>query len=234
MIATVRKAKLNDGLEGVLSGEQSCELKWDHNMAVLSWSTPCKVSQSSVPQSESWREEAVDFGAQFSKSRSLKKIAQVVNKLSLMELERSSFELCQEQVLSFANAFCDICRTREDFMPEIDRVRFHREERSVSEDGGLQDPVREVELGASSSRFDDMEKITTVACVAPSSLQCAKQLVTTAKRLLHRNPPQKAKPRTRLPLSKPLPLLGTSFVVELNRHDVVVSPVVSELFATLT
>ena len=49
-----------------------------------------------------------------------------------------------------------------------------------------------------------------------------------------RNPPQKAKPRTRLPLSKPLPLLGTSFVVELNRHDVVVSPVVSELFATLT
>ena len=94
-------------------------------------------------------------------------------------------------------------------MPEIDRVRFQREERSVSEDGGLQDPVREVGLGASSSRFwrsssslgdecfffhrgfgdssssivavsfftirfDDMEKITTVSCVAPSSLQCAK------------------------------------------------------------
>ncbi|KAF2604833.1 hypothetical protein F2Q70_00026859 [Brassica cretica] len=32
-------------------------------------------------------------------------------------------------------------------------------------------------------------------------------------RWLHRNPPQKTKSRTRLPPSKPLPLLGTSFLV---------------------
>ncbi|KAG2293967.1 hypothetical protein Bca52824_040636 [Brassica carinata] len=67
-------------------------------MAVLSWSTPCKVLQSSLSQSELWREEAVDFGAQFSKNKALKNRAQVVNKLSLMGLERSS--LCRVSCLN--------------------------------------------------------------------------------------------------------------------------------------
>ena len=81
-----------------MRGEQSCEAEWKHNMAVLSWSTPCKVLQSSLSQSELWREEAVDFGAQFSKNKALKNRAQVVNKLSLMGLEGSS--LCRVSCLN--------------------------------------------------------------------------------------------------------------------------------------
>ena len=40
-------------------------------------------------------------------------------------------------------------------MPEIDRVKFQREERSVSEDGGLQDPVRDVGLELRRIGFGD-------------------------------------------------------------------------------
>ncbi|KAF2545780.1 hypothetical protein F2Q70_00021770 [Brassica cretica] len=80
------------------------------------------------------------------------------------------------QIQNISNAFwicpfSDIFQTREDFMPEIDRVKFQREERSVSEDGGLHDPVHEVGLGASSSRFWRSSERDSIIARSPSPLR---------------------------------------------------------------